>query len=172
MESRQIVWFVPECSDEELARMDFWTQTDEERERKKGADNATGRLDNVDWRSVIMPGLSDYADCRCMSELSLAPPATIGQLRETTRSNATAHVIYTSRTNKFPVNCLARRTHRVIDTSHLIVTTWLLDRTSVTLSQMLIDRTSVISVLNFAWLYIGFFVRNFEWPYTICACAL
>ena len=31
---------------------------------------------------------------------------------------------------------------------------WLLDRTSVTLSQMLVDRTSVISVLNFAWPYI------------------
>ena len=61
---------------------------------------------------VIMPGLSDFADCRCMSELPPAPPATMDQLRETTRSNAIAHVIYTSRTNRFPVNCPARRTHR------------------------------------------------------------
>ena len=33
-------------------------------------------------------------------------------LRETTRSNAIAHVIYTSRTNRRHVNCPARRTHR------------------------------------------------------------
>ena len=42
---------------------------------------------------VIMPGLSDYADYRCMSEFPPEPPATIAQLRETTRSNAIAHVI-------------------------------------------------------------------------------
>ncbi len=58
-----------------------------------------------------MRGLSDYADCRGMSEL---PPiesmrAAVDQLRETTRSNAIAHVIYTSRTNIFPVNSTVRR---------------------------------------------------------------
>ena len=62
----------------------FWTQTDiyEEMVRKEGADNATGRLDNVDWcRGLILPGLSDYADCRCrpMSELPSAPSATVDQ---------------------------------------------------------------------------------------------
>ena len=37
----------------------------EEMERKEGED-ATGRLDNVDWcRGLILPGLSNYADCRC-----------------------------------------------------------------------------------------------------------
>ena len=54
-------------------------------ERKEGADNVTGRLDNVDWcRGLILPGLSDYADCRCrpMSELPSAPTATVDQLRE------------------------------------------------------------------------------------------
>ena len=119
MESRQIAWFAPECSEEELARMDILEQTDtdiyEEMERKEGADNATGRLDNVDWcRGLILPGLSDYADCRCrlMSELPSAPTATVDQLSETTRSNAIAHVIYTSRINRFPINCPARRTHR------------------------------------------------------------
>ena len=65
----------------------------------------------------IMPGLSDYADCRGMSELLSAPPATVGARqpstseRETTRG-AIAHVIYTNRTNRFRVNCPARRTHR------------------------------------------------------------
>ena len=65
-----------------------------------------------------MPGLSDYADCRGMSELLSAPPATVSARqpstseRETTRSNAIAHVIYTNRTNRFRVNCPARRTHR------------------------------------------------------------
>ena len=68
MESRQIDWFAPECYSEEM-------------ERKEGAFNATGRLDTVDWcRGLILPGLSDYADCRCrpMSELSTpaAPPST------------------------------------------------------------------------------------------------
>ena len=52
------------------------------------------------------------ADCRGMSELPSRPPTTVDQLRETTGSNAIAHVIYTSRTNRFPVNCPARRTHR------------------------------------------------------------
>ena len=50
MESRQIAWFAPECSEEELARMDLLDADGyEEMERKEGADNATGRLDNVDW---------------------------------------------------------------------------------------------------------------------------
>ena len=39
----------------------------EERERKEGADNATGRLDNVDWcnhaRAVRLCGLSMYVSC-------------------------------------------------------------------------------------------------------------
>ena len=36
MESRQIVWFAPECSEEELARMDLLDADgyNEERERK------------------------------------------------------------------------------------------------------------------------------------------
>ena len=41
--------------------------------------------------------------------------------RETTRSNAIAHVIYTSRTNRFPVNCPARRTHRHFDYIKIII---------------------------------------------------
>ena len=50
-----------------------------------------------------------------VSELPPAPPPT-------TRSNAIAHVIYTSRTNRFPVNCPARRTHRhfVLNASSLL----------------------------------------------------
>ena len=44
--------------------------------------------------------------------LCARPPVTVEQLRETTRSIAIAHVISTSRTNRFPVNCPARRTHR------------------------------------------------------------
>ena len=82
---------------------------------KKGKGNRAQIMQPDVWTmsiGVIMPGLSDYADCRCMSELPPAPPATMGQLRETTRSKAIAHVIYTCRTNRFPVNCPARRTHR------------------------------------------------------------
>ena len=57
MESRQIGWFAPECSENELARMDLLDADGyEERERKEGEDNATGRL---------------------MSELPSAPPSTI-----------------------------------------------------------------------------------------------
>ena len=46
---------------------------------------------------------------RPTSELPSAPTATVDQLRETTRSNAIAHVINTSRINRFPVNCPACR---------------------------------------------------------------
>ena len=48
----------------------------EEGERKEGADDATGRLDNVDWCNHAR-AVSDYAGCQCMSELPSAPPATI-----------------------------------------------------------------------------------------------
>ena len=67
MESRQIAWFASECSEEELARMDILDADGYMKERKEGADNAAGRLDNVDWcRGLILSGLSDYADCRYM----------------------------------------------------------------------------------------------------------
>ena len=54
--------------------------------------------------------LSDYADSE-LPRFHAARPT----LRETTRCNAIAHVIYTSRTNRFHVNCPARRTHRHFD---------------------------------------------------------
>ena len=72
MESRQIVWFAPECSEEELARMDL-LNADEEGEIKKSsdetdedADNAFRRLDNVDW-------CLSCEDCQIMQTLSCPP---------------------------------------------------------------------------------------------------
>ena len=60
MESRQIAWFAPESSVRILDADGYMKKW------KEGADNATGRFDNVDWcRGLILPGLSDYADCRC-----------------------------------------------------------------------------------------------------------
>ena len=51
MESCQIGWFAPECSENETRSNGPFGRRRiyEERERKEGADNATGRLDNVDW---------------------------------------------------------------------------------------------------------------------------
>ena len=57
MELRQIVWFALECSEEELARIDlldadcYMKKMGQESryETDEAADNATGRLDNVDW---------------------------------------------------------------------------------------------------------------------------
>ena len=64
MESRQIGWFAPECSENELARMDLLDADGYMKKGKEGADNATGRLDNVDWcnhaRAVGLCGLSMY----------------------------------------------------------------------------------------------------------------
>ena len=102
MESRQIVWFVPECSEEELARMDL---LDADGYMKKGKGKRVQIMQPDAWTmstGVIMRGLSDYADCRCrpMSKLPSAPPATVNQLRETTSSDAIVDLIYTSWTNR------------------------------------------------------------------------
>ena len=62
MESRQIVWFAPECSIEELARMNMLDADgyiyESSEETDEGADHATRHLDNVDWCSCV--------DCRIM----------------------------------------------------------------------------------------------------------
>ena len=60
-----------------------WTQTDKEErensyETEEGADHATGRLNNVVRCSPCEGWLSDYADCRGMSELHMnanTPPS-------------------------------------------------------------------------------------------------
>ena len=77
------------------------TQRENSDETDEGADHATRRLDNVDWCSScegcrIMPTVEE-----CLSCMYLAPtrrPPIVDQWRETTRSNAIAHMIYTSRT--------------------------------------------------------------------------
>ena len=77
MESRQIGWFAPECSENELARMDL---SDADGYMKKGKGKRAQIMQPDVWTmstGVIMPGLSYYAGCRCMSGLPSAPPATI-----------------------------------------------------------------------------------------------
>ena len=77
MESRQIGWFAPECSENELAQMDL---LDADGYMKKGKGKRAQIMQPDVWKmstGVIMPGLSDYAGCRCMSELPSAPPSTI-----------------------------------------------------------------------------------------------
>ena len=129
MESRQIVGLRQSVAKKNSLEWTFWTQTVyllnslsiyEEGGRKLAImQPPTGRLDNVDWclsceGCRIMPTRT-VEEC---TELLSAPPATVGARqpstseRETTRSNAIAHVIYTNRTNRFRVNCPARRTHR------------------------------------------------------------
>ena len=56
MESRQIVWFASECSEVlrtrsngPFGRRQIRRGTESSDETDEGADNATGRLDNVDW---------------------------------------------------------------------------------------------------------------------------
>ena len=46
-----IVGFVPECNEEELARMDILDAGESSDETDEGADHAAGRLGNVDWCS-------------------------------------------------------------------------------------------------------------------------
>ena len=84
MESRQIVWFASECSEVlrtrsngPFGRRQIRRGTESSDETDEGADNATGRLDNVDWclKSCQVCRIIN-ADCRGMSGLPSAPPST------------------------------------------------------------------------------------------------
>ena len=125
MESRQIVGLRQStCSKEELTRMDLLDagyllnslSMYEEGERKVATRQTRAIMQLDVW---TMSTSVNYARavglCRLSRNVSVAitgarQPST--SERETTRSNAIAHVIYTNRTNRFCVNYPARRTHR------------------------------------------------------------